>query len=169
MVLDFSHEVWVFWGHKIWKKIFVVLLTRSLFSARNSTCQKVDEDFSKKIWTSRIIQTLIYQKVKLISGEECFLFVCLSVFTSYLLNIFHRNLKNHGWINSRWLFSGTCTFTKYFWSIHTKERNLSEKNIGFLVLKNNARISLSLPIKVRIFWENHKILSGRFFRILWPS
>ena len=23
--------------------------------------------------------------------------------------------------------------------------------------------------KVRIFWEGHKILSGRFFQILWPS
>ena len=29
--------------------------------AQKRTCQKVNEDFSKQMWTSRIIQTLIVQ------------------------------------------------------------------------------------------------------------
>ena len=43
------------------EKIFVVLLTRascSVLATAVRTCQKVDEDFSKQMWTSRIIQTL---------------------------------------------------------------------------------------------------------------
>ena len=42
------------------KKIFVVLLTRArrVLCAQQRTCQKIDEYFSKKMWTSRIIQTL---------------------------------------------------------------------------------------------------------------
>ena len=50
------------------EKIFVVLLTRlscsvraTVLCAQQRTCQKVDEDFLKKMWTSRIIQTLIYK------------------------------------------------------------------------------------------------------------
>ena len=35
------------------------LLQNSLLCAQQRTCQKVDEDFFKKMWTSRIIQTLI--------------------------------------------------------------------------------------------------------------
>ena len=42
----FYCKVWVFWeGHKIWKK-------------SSSYFWQVDEDFSKQMWTSRIIQTL---------------------------------------------------------------------------------------------------------------
>ena len=42
------------------ERIFVVLLTRASCSVRaqQRTCQKVDEDFLKQMWTSRIIQTL---------------------------------------------------------------------------------------------------------------
>ena len=30
-------------------------------------------------------------------------------------------------------------------------------------------LAFQFLFKVRIFWEGHKILSGRFFQILWPS
>ena len=44
----------------IFEKIFVILLTRASCSVRATarTCQKVDEDFSKQMWSSRITQTL---------------------------------------------------------------------------------------------------------------
>ena len=41
------------------EKFFVVLLTRASCSVQQRTCQKVEEDFSKQMWTSRIIRTLI--------------------------------------------------------------------------------------------------------------
>ena len=41
------------------EKIFVVLLIRASCSVRaTETCQKVDEDFSKQMWSSRNIQIL---------------------------------------------------------------------------------------------------------------
>ena len=48
-------KVWVFWeGHKIWKNL------RRTFdkSVLICVCNSVDEDFSKQMWPSRIIQTL---------------------------------------------------------------------------------------------------------------
>jgi hypothetical protein len=48
------------------EKIFVVLLTRAWCSVRQQcTCQKVDDEFKKKTWTSHIIQTLMKISQKL--------------------------------------------------------------------------------------------------------
>ena len=53
-------KVWVFWeGHKIWKKSSLLFWQEHrVLCAQHRTCQKLDEDFFKKMWTSRIIQTL---------------------------------------------------------------------------------------------------------------
>ena len=78
-------KVWVFWeGHKIWKNLRRTFDKSIVFCARNSvlvkksteifqnkcgqvihrvlcaqqrTCQKVDEDLSKQMWSSRILYT----------------------------------------------------------------------------------------------------------------
>ena len=51
---------WVFWeGHKIWKKSSSYhWQERRVLCKQQHTCQKVDEDFSKQMWSSRIIQNL---------------------------------------------------------------------------------------------------------------
>ena len=60
---DYAHliKVWVFCeGHKIWKKssLYFWHVCRVL-CAQQRTCLKVDEDFSKQMWSSSIIQTLL--------------------------------------------------------------------------------------------------------------
>ena len=56
-----SFKVCVFWeGHKIWKKSSSYFLQeRRILCAQQHTCQKVNEDFSKQMWSSRILQTLL--------------------------------------------------------------------------------------------------------------
>ena len=59
-ILVWGFKVWVFWeGYKIWKKsLSYFWQERRVLCAQQRTCQKVDEDFSKQMWSSRIIQTL---------------------------------------------------------------------------------------------------------------
>ena len=50
---------WVFWeGHKIWKTLCRTFDKSVMFCVRNSELVKKSKRFFKKMWTSRIIQTL---------------------------------------------------------------------------------------------------------------
>ena len=66
-------SIWTFHGFvssiegKVWvsekatkfeKNLFRTFDKSVVFCAHSSVCQKVDEDFSKQMWSSRIIQTL---------------------------------------------------------------------------------------------------------------
>ena len=56
--LKFSCKVWVFWeGHTIWNKSSSYFWQEGcVLCAQQRTCHKVDEDFLKQMWSSRIIQ-----------------------------------------------------------------------------------------------------------------
>ena len=57
---EIAGKVWVFWeGHRIWKKSSLYFWQEHrVLWGQQRTCQKVNEDFSKQMWSSRIIQTL---------------------------------------------------------------------------------------------------------------
>ena len=60
-------QAWVFWeGNKIWKKFSSYFWQeRRVLCEQQPTCQKVDEEFLKQMWTSRIIRTL-----KIVFGKK---------------------------------------------------------------------------------------------------
>ena len=71
-VYKLDSKVWVFSeGHKIWKKSSSYFWQeRRVLCAQQRTCQKVEEDFSKQMWSSRIIQTLICAVSFILNKQE---------------------------------------------------------------------------------------------------
>ena len=105
IVLEQSSKAWVFWeGHKIWKKIFVILLTRASCSVRETALLvkkskkiflniKCGQDLDLSIMFWWIIKQRIFTLLIFTIRSFCFLSVILRTILGYDGSIFSRSKR----------------------------------------------------------------------------